>query len=212
MTGQPIKGGGASASPSTDDLRMAALHALAPLTRWAHDCHAASITLVKSGALPPARVARGSCVGVGGQHSWVVLGDDCYDRNAVIVDPTLWSYDDDVQGVWVGTYRDGKHTPHGTGSIFQWGRPNEATGPVVELTPREPFSAEARRFLDLLGPLDQEGWIMLAHAPVQNWPAGEIIDAMVESGFGAFIPIDIIGMTTDRNPGGAYLAVNDQEK
>ena len=60
-------------------------------------------------------------------------------------------------------------------------------------------------FLNLLGPLDKNGWITLAHAPVERWPAGEIIDAMCESGLEGYVPIDIVGMTTDRNPSGLYL-------
>jgi hypothetical protein len=192
---------------------------LAPLEDWAAQCHAASVKLVQSGRFDVCRVARGSCTGVGGQHSWVVLGDDCYDMDATLIDPTLWSYDDTVTGVWVGTYRDGKHTPHGKGSIWAWGRPDEATGPVIELTPREPFSQSALDFLELLGPLDREGWIMLAHAPVEFWPAAEIIDAMCETPhptipnqtLEGYVPIDIVGMVTTRNPGGLYLPEEDAD-
>lgn len=181
-------------------------NALAPLEQWARNCHAASTALINSDVrLDRARVARGSCRGVGGQHSWVVLGGDCYDDDAAIIDPTLWSYDASVEGIWTGTYRDGLHHPHGKGSIWAWGRPEEARNAPVELTPRQPWSREARDFLDLLGPLDERGWIMLAHAPVENWPSAEIIDAILESGLGAYVPIDIVGMLTDRNPGGAYL-------
>ena len=181
------------------------LEVLDPLETWAQQCHAASLHLVRSGVLGPSRVARGACKGVGGQHSWVVLGDDCYDPRAKIVDPTLWSYDPAWESVYVGSMRDGLHRPFGTGRIWEWGRPNPASGPVVELTPRKPWSGAARAFLDLLGPLDREGWIMLGHAPVQGWPAGEIIDAMCESGLGGYVPIDIRGMITDRNPKGLYL-------
>jgi hypothetical protein len=179
---------------------------LDPLERWEHNCHAASVQLVRSGRFGVCRVVRGACEGVPGQHSWVILGDDCYDDRATIIDPTLWSYDDRELGIWTGTYRDGLHTPHGKGSIWNWGRPDRATGPVVKLTPRKPFSQSARNFLDMLGPLDQHGWITLAHAPMQGWPAGEIIDAMCEDkSLRAYIPIDIVGMLTDRNPGGMYL-------
>lgn len=188
------------------EARKIATKHLAPLDRWATQCHAASIELVRSGKLGEARVARGTCRSVAGQHSWVVLGNDCYDENATIVDPTLWSYDNSTSGVWVGTYRDGIQRPHGKGSIWEWGRPAEAVNEPVELTPRKPFSPAAESFLRLLGPLDAEGWRMLAHAPVEGWPAGEIIDAMCESGFEAVLPIDIVGMTTERNPSGLYLA------
>ena len=189
---------------SPTELRDKALQALDGLESWSHQCHAAALKLVQSGVLGPARVARGGGEGVIGQHSWVVLGDDCYDDDATIVDPTLWSYRDDIEGVWVGTYRDGMHMPHGKGSIWAWGRPEEATGPVMVLSPREPWSGEAKLFLELLGPLDERGWIQLAHAPVEHWPAGEIIDAMCESGLEVYVPIDIVGMVTTRNPKGLY--------
>lgn len=178
--------------------------ALGSMGRWAHQCHAASIHLIESGIFEEARVARGVCKGVGAQHSWVVLGSDCYDPGAEIVDPTLWSYDESVDGVWIGSMRAGRHRPHGTGNIWGWGRPAPATGVPVELTPRKPFSDAARSFLAMLGPLDREGWRMLAHAPVGGWPAAEIIDAMCESDLGEFVPIDIRGMLTDRNPGDLY--------
>lgn len=185
-----------------------------PMPRWIHQCHAASVELLHSGEFDPCRVARGSCTGVGGQHSWLILGDNCYDKDATIIDGTLWSYDKSVKGVWVGTYRDGKHKPHGSGSIWKWGRPFEARdGQALELTPSKPWSPEARQFLDLLGPLDLEGWVKLAHAPVENWPAREIIEAIMEtphptmpgSTLAGYVPIDIIGMLTDRNPGEVYI-------
>jgi hypothetical protein len=191
---------------------------LAPLDDWKYQCHSASVKLMRSGSFGTCRVARGSANGVAGQHSWLVLGDDCYAARAAIIDPTLWSYDSTVNGVWVGSYRDGRHTPHGKGSIWQWGRPDEAVGPVVELTPRQPFSRAARDFLDLLGPLDFNGWVMLAHAPVEGWPAGEIIDALCDTPdpttagtFEAYVPVDIVGMVTDRNPRGLYLPSPTEE-
>jgi hypothetical protein len=187
-----------------DYFRDVAGQVLAPLDGWAHQCHTASLKLAQSGHFGVCRVARGSCEGVGGQHSWLVLSNDCYHPTATIIDPTLWSYDQTVQGVWVGT-ANVRHRPHGAGSIWAWGRPNEATGPVVELTPRKPFSRSARGFLEMLGPLDEAGWIALAHAPVEGWPAGEIIDAICESGMEVYVPIDIVGMVTDRNPQGLYL-------
>jgi hypothetical protein len=201
------------------ELADVAVEVLAPLEEWGGQCHAASLELVRSGRFGACRVARGGCAGVGGQHSWLVLGDDCYDDGAVIVDPTLWSYDESVEGVWVGTYRDGRHTPFGKGSIWNWGRPDEATGPVVELTPRKPFSRTARGFLELLGPLDREGWVMLAHAPVEGWPAAEIIDAICETPhptipnqtLRGYVPIDIVGMVTDRNPRGLYLPTEEND-
>lgn len=182
---------------------------LAPLKDWSHRCHEASLAVVQSGILAESRVARGACAGVGSQHSWVVFGMDCYDEKATIIDPTLWSYDDDVEGIWTGTMGDPPlHRPHGTGNIFEWGRPTEPTGKALPLVPREPFSKWTLDFLDLLGPLDMAGWRMLCHAPVEGWPAGEIFAAICDTfEWGeALIPIDILGMTTLRNPGGLYLA------
>lgn len=69
------------------------------LEAWAQQCHAASVRLVNSGVFGGqfVRVARGGCRGVFGQHSWVVVGRDCYADDALIVDATLWSYDRAVE-------------------------------------------------------------------------------------------------------------------
>lgn len=187
------------------DLAAAVLH---PLDRWACQCHAASLELVRSGVLGPSRVARGWCRGVRGQHSWVVLGRDPYLLGVTIVDPTLWSYDPTVSGVWVGQATNGgRHVPHGGhGSIWTYGKPTRGKGPVVELTPTEPLGADASAFLRLLGPLDRDGWALLAGAPVLGWPAGEIIAAMLDTDdLRALVPIDVAGMVTDRDPEGLYL-------
>lgn len=169
-------------------------------------CHVASLQIVKSGVLGPSRVARGTCRGVGGQHSWVILGDNCYDDAARIVDPTLWSYDPTVSGLWIGSYRDGLHRPHGKGSIFAWGKPARGTGEIISLAEAALLSQAAEDFLDLLGPLDREGWMQLAHAPVEGWPAAEIIAAMYHTPqLIALLPIDVVGMVTDLNPSGLYL-------
>lgn len=176
---------------------------LGPLDHWGHKCHTASAEIVRA-ELFPSRVARGMCSGIASQHSWVVLGDDCYDRDAAIIDPTLWSYDDSVKGIWTGSLKDGRHQPHGMGSIWEWGRPAYPTGPWLELRPREPLSEKAELFLEILGPLDERGWRTLANAPVEKWPAAEILPAINDT-FGPWVPIDIIGMLTDRNPAGLYL-------
>ena len=199
-----------SATVFRGDKALVAQAALAPLDQWGQKCHQASLALVKAGVLGTSRVARGSCRGVGGQHSWVVLGNDCYDPNATIVDPTLWSYDRTVEGVWVGSMRDRRHQPHGYyggQTIWEWGKPAPATGPVITLTPAAPLSPAAQHFLALLGPLDWQGWAMLvSNAPVLGWPAGEIIAAASDTpGLGAAVPIDRLGMLTDRNPSGLYL-------
>lgn len=59
----------------------------------------------------------------------------------------------------------------------------------------------------MLGPLDRRAWHLLAsQAPVLGWPAAEIIAAMDDTEeLSAFVPIDRLGMLTDRNPGGLYL-------
>lgn len=171
----------------------------------AKQCHAVSLALVKSGKVGKARVARGFCRGVGGQHSWVVLGWDCYADDAVICDPTLWSYDSTVKDVWFGSATDRRHLPHGAGSIWRAGRPADPTGPIVELPGVASLSRMAQDFLSLLGPLDRQGWGILANLPMGGWPSGEIIEAMYKGGMEELIPIDIVGMVTDLNPGGLYF-------
>lgn len=185
------------------DLKALAEDILAPLDRWSCQCHAASIALVKHPDFPKARVARGFCQLVGGgQHSWVVVGHDCYHPDAVIVDPTVWSYEDSVKGVWVGSTQDRLHSPKGAGNIWEYGKPQTTLGEPVKL--KGDLSSSANSFIQMLGPMDQRGWIELAHFPVEGWPADEII-AAIDDQFPGMVPIDIIGMVTDRNPGGLYL-------
>ena len=180
-----------------------ALEVLDPLDQWKHNCHGASLALVKSAI--GGRVARGWCLGVMSQHSWVVLGD-CYDYKAVIIDPTLWSYDPKVKGVWVGTLAHGKHKPHGVGSIWAYGKPAPPVDAPIKLRPKKPLSGNAQFFLALVGPLDYRGWGTLANGPMEDWPAGEILAAMDDTpALSALVPVDKLGMLTDRNPGGLYL-------
>lgn len=175
-----------------------------PWQGWAQQCHAVSLHIVKSGVVGPSRVARGTCLGVGGQHSWVVLGMDCYAPNAKILDPTLWSYDASVSGLWWGSAKDGRHVPHGRGTIWAWGKPHTTGEDPIPLG--VPLSPPAQRFMDLIGPLDRRGWLMLADAPVEGWPAAEILAAMYRTPkLSAFVPIDKIGMLTMINPSGLYL-------
>lgn len=181
-----------------------------PFDATSQRCHAASVALVRSDFAEKSRVCRGACRGVPGQHSWVVLGDDCYATDAWVVDPTLWSYDSTVTGIWEGQAHERPHLPHGRGSIWKWGRPDEPQGEIIELEGE--FSPEAQDFLDMLGPLDEEGWRIMAHAPVEDWPSGEIIAAMYRHPkIQPFIPIDIVGMVTDINPGGLYLKGEENE-
>lgn len=46
----------------------------------------------------------------------------------------------------------------------------------------------------------------------QNWPAAEIIAAIDDTkALSALVPIDILGMLTDRNPSGLYLPGDEKE-
>lgn len=174
-----------------------------------HNCHAASFMLLEQ-RLVRGRVARGWCRGVGGQHSWVVVGPDVYDPRALIVDPTLWSYDPEVQDVWIGTNSGRRHMPHGGGQpVLRY--PASGGGEHVELTPEAPLSPLARLFLEgaqtRVGPLDRKFWSDLVHGSMVGWPAGEIVAAVhATRELTALVPIDILGMLTDNNPGGLYLA------
>ncbi len=177
-----------------------------PFSMWSKQCHAVSWGLVQFGCVA-GRVARGVCKGVAGQHSWIVVGDDCYARDAVIVDPTLWSYDTTVKGIWIGTARADRHHPHGMGNIWSVGRPPPAAeGFAHVLKGQEKLPLAARHFLEILGPLDIAGWASLARGPLQGWPAAAIIGCMCDDPeLCVRVPIDVEGMITDRNPGGLYL-------
>lgn len=175
-----------------------------PLTDFAQDCHAAALSLARE--LGRGRVARGTCQGVGAQHSWFVDGDDCYDEHATLLDPVLWSYQNVEPYVWKGTQEDSPfHVPHGHGSIWQFGQPPLPLKPVIELAvdPGE----DARHFLEFAAPrgLDLAGWSVLLHSPVEGWPAAEIVATAYDTPrLKSIIPIDIVGMLTDINPGGLY--------
>lgn len=187
------------------------------LDRMAHNCHAVSHGIVQHAddlGLGVCRVARGSCRGVDSQHSWVVVGTNPYDPEAWIVDATLWSYKPDQwrHRVYVGRgyYEYEDYEPHGWAgglNIFAWGRPMEAAGDAVDLTPSFDLSPMARSFLDLLGPLDRTGWGQLVStAPVSGWPSGEVTAAVDDTAaLSSLVPIDRLGMLTDRNPDGLYL-------
>jgi hypothetical protein len=176
-----------------------------PFPEWAHRCHGISLAVLRTGLFGHGRVARGGCSGVGAQHSWIVLGDDCYDEDAPIVDPTLWSYRDDVDGIYAGYREVYGHRPHGDNHCFASPPPNWHGGEIIALTPATPLRPSVQAFLVSLGPLDLGGWREVAHMGVRGWPAAEIITAMCETpGLGVLVPIDIRGMLTDANPGNYY--------
>ena len=75
------------------DLKAQVAAVLDPLSDYDRQCHVASIKVVRAGLA--VRVARGFCQGVGSQHSWAVLGEDCYAPDVQIIDPTRWSFTDD---------------------------------------------------------------------------------------------------------------------
>lgn len=181
---------------------------------WAGNCHAASLEVVRWLRTEhgiPARVARGGHPEIG-VHSWAILGEDPWDPRATIVDPTLLEYRNRKQpgqdlGVWIGEAHPKGHTPHGgMKTIWAVGRPPLPTGPLVELTPSFTLSRAAKSFLATLGPLDRDGWLLLASAcPPLGWTSGEVYAAMDDTeGLSALVPIDRLGMLTDRNPGGLY--------
>jgi hypothetical protein len=171
-----------------------------------HNCHAVSLAIVQSGIYPGTRVARGFAKGVGmAQHSWVVAGDP-YDKDAHIIDATLWSYDPTVKGVWQGTMRDGIHRPHGAGHFMTGTPPQHHGGTTLHLNTAN-LSPAAKRFITNLGaPFDGGGWSQVANLPVEGWPAREVIEAMLDTpALAVYVPIDIAGMLTDRDPGNLYL-------
>lgn len=186
-----------------------------PFEKWAHQCHSISYQIMCALA-PEGRIARGWCDNVGSQHSWLVLGQDCYDQDTTIIDPTLWSYDDKIEGIWTGTMRDRpRHLPFGWNggrTMFEWGCPIPGDGPNIELTPQVPLSGMAMTWINLFhrqvgDRLDRQFWSNLVnHAPMTGWDPGEIIAAVADTKeIAACVPIDILGMVTDRNPSGLYL-------
>jgi hypothetical protein len=180
-----------------------------PYENWTGKCHEVSKRLLDTDLFGPGRIARGWALGVRDQHSWIVLAEDVYDPDAVVVDPTIWHnrLGHPHKGILVAIqWEIDTHHPHGEGSILQHAKPARGDGPVIELTPGFRLSEEARSFLKLLGPLDYRGWMQLANGPMQGWPAGEIIAAMDDTKLlRAAVPIDILGMVTRRNPMGRYL-------
>ena len=173
-----------------------------PLDTWHGSCHSVSIACIRAGLVENARIARGMAIRITSQHSWISLGNP-YDHNTVYVDPTWWAWwQPNEPMIWVGNRKSGLHRPHGAGSIWAWGKPVSTGGKPITL---DGLSAEAQGFMDMLGPLDRVGWSRLLTAPVEGWPAAEIIGkAYDDDRLSPWIPIDIVGMLTDHNPDGLY--------
>lgn len=170
------------------------------LKKWAKQCHAASIHLVNQGI--GTRVARGWVDGVLGQHSWVVVGEDCYNPK-VVIDPTRWSYVCPTLPSVEIWYGDEPHKPHGQGSVYDVPMPQKTTGKPIKLSG---LSRTAKDWLKHVEPMDRMGWRQLAGGPMQGWPSKEIIAKMAKHPkLKVMIPIDIIGMLTNLNPGKLYL-------
>lgn len=189
-----------------EDKIHSAADSLGFLPNWAHNCHGAALTMVRSGVLgPDARVARGWCEGVSSQHSWIAIGNP-YDKYGYIIDPTYWCYAKIRPLVLHGQRNKLPHQyrPHGSGYYWEMPAPTQGGGDVIELD--ADLSSEAQYFLSLIGPCDIRGWHGVAKLPVQGWPAKEIITAMYQDArLRALIPIDIVGMVTDINPGEMYF-------
>jgi hypothetical protein len=184
---------------------------LRPIEDYAQQCHAASLAIVKSDMFAglPRRVARGTCKGVSGQHSWVVVGADSYDPVAYVLDVTLWSYDPEAPKV-LAMLNTIRHRPHGFGSIWEWGCPEGGVGEIIELNWLESPSGGAKSFLEICqdggNRADRKFWAALSSAPVGGWPAREIYAAMENTPeVNPLLPIDKVGMLTEMNPGGLYL-------
>lgn len=189
-----------------EDVRILAGNIGIDPERVRFNCHVASTALVHSGlAGPDARVARGWAKGVTSQHSWVVVGSP-YDQHAHIIDMTLWSYDPSVKGVWQGSLLDGVHSPHGIGHFMEGNHPSHHGGPTIHLTPATPLSRKATGWLRAVGaPFDFRGWMEVAQLPVEGWPSGEIIEALLDTeGLAAAVPWDIVGHLTNRDPNYFY--------
>lgn len=178
-----------------------------PVEEWPGNCHSVSLAILRTDLLGKGRIARGVAEKVMSQHSWIVLGDDCYSRDAWIADATRWralGRDPEIEIVKNRI----EHIPHGSGSVWSFGRPHNAAGldDEIRLESFDELSTAAKFFLRMVGPLDRRGWMQLVSGPVEGWPAGEIIEAIIDDPqLGPAIPpIDVVGMLTDRNPGGLY--------
>lgn len=182
--------------------------AVGPFEKWASNCHGASLALVRSGLLPAgSRVARGWAKGVGGQHSWAMVGSEdmttVYDGAVQVVDITLWGYVPEAPRLYQAKARSWPHVPHGHGELRTLGP--KRVGDRIDLDVELSLSAKA--FLKMWAPrgLDYKGWMTLFNGPMQAWPSKEIVAAAYQTkAVAATIPLDIVGMLTDVNPAKLY--------
>jgi hypothetical protein len=191
--------------------KKALAEAIGGLDKWAKQCHAASLALVRTGLLgPEARVARGRHVAIMSQHSWVVIGDP-YCRSSKIIDPTLASWVGKKPEITIHQHGNPGYFPKGGGQINMTElilalRNWSAAGTAIHLAVGT--SAKAREFIKHITPprgMTLHCWGVLASSPVGGWPAKEIISAMLDHDrLKALVPIDVEGMLTDRNPGELY--------
>jgi hypothetical protein len=179
-----------------------------PCVAWGNRCHEMSVKVLRTGLFGPGRVVRGITAGPTGQHSWIVLGDDPYETYALIVDPTIWFYHRAPDRAFIHVVRNQPrlYVPNGAGNIWEHGAPPDPAGEIIRLKAEGGLSDLARTFLEFCGPLDRRGWMFLANAPVEGWPSREIMEAIADDPqLGpALVPIDVLGMLTDRNPGDLY--------
>jgi hypothetical protein len=86
-------------------------------------------------------------------------------------------------------------------------RPTRGEGPDIPLDAYDRLGRAAQMYMDLVLPLDYKGWCNFAtHLGVLGWPAQQVVEAMyAQSNLRWALPIDLIGMVTDINPGGLYL-------
>lgn len=180
--------------------------AIGPIEKFHHQCHAASLALVKSGVLPGKnwRVARGWSRGIGGQHSWAVQGDP-YARSSRVVDITMWSYQRHIAKIYCpkNLY---DHEPHGYGYLVPQVIERPSIPEVTDL-PLERLSDETLEWLQMRYPngIGMQDLNRLVNGPMLAWNSREFIGALSLSRYKQFVPIDIRGMLTDENPGGLYF-------
>lgn len=177
-----------------------------PRDKWANRCHEVAYALLVSSLMDDvtARMARGWAQGISSQHSWIVTGNDVYDKTAKIIDPTYASNRGSRPMIMIVDNLT-SHSPHGYGEFSKF--PESKGG--KEFLP-EFVSPSTRLWADMasmeVGPLDAFWWAKMFSGPMGGWPSRELVNwAYEEPALRALIPIDIVGMLTDRNPRGLYL-------